>query len=315
VKTIIYLDQNYVSHLTKARLGVKVNLAAYYENLYDALREAVLDNAVVCPVSQFHYAESELDTRLEPEIYRTLEELYRGVEFRWLSSIIRTQVSAALHDYVAMPPPRRPRWRDAFNRNPDRCRAADADPIRHAISSSAVAFVRRLKALHERLREAEPAPALEVQKRFEAQQFIFDSYVAPIAPLLLGTVDLPAVSRLRQLTDLHELHVKLLGRGPSAEEVVAFLRSSEMLSVPFIDIYSSLRAGMVVWGEGRRLKGSDLNDVLIAATVLPYCDVFATDGHMKQLILALKLDKRYDVTVFGSRKADVLQLTSLVRDL
>ena len=72
---------------------------------------------------------------------------------------------------------------------------------------------------------------------------------------------------------------------------------------------------MVVWGEGRKLKDSDLNDVLIASTVLPYCDVFATDGHMKQLILALRLDKRYKVTVFGSRKADVLDLTALVRDL
>jgi len=28
LKTILYLDQNYVSHLTKARLGVKVHLAA-----------------------------------------------------------------------------------------------------------------------------------------------------------------------------------------------------------------------------------------------------------------------------------------------
>jgi len=68
LKTILYLDQNYVSYLTKARLGVKVyaDVAAYYENLYDALREAVQANTIVCPASQFHYSESELDTRLAP---------------------------------------------------------------------------------------------------------------------------------------------------------------------------------------------------------------------------------------------------------
>jgi hypothetical protein len=55
--------------------------------------------------------------------------------------------------------------------------------------------------------------------------------------------------------------------------------------------------------------------MLIAATVLPYVDVLATDGHMKQLIQALKLDRQYGVRVFGSRKADVVALTSLVREL
>ena len=36
MKTIVYLDQNYVSHLTKARLGVKVypDVAAYMAHLY-----------------------------------------------------------------------------------------------------------------------------------------------------------------------------------------------------------------------------------------------------------------------------------------
>ncbi|OGO49023.1 MAG: hypothetical protein A2W34_04385 [Chloroflexi bacterium RBG_16_64_32] len=88
-----------------------------------------------------------------------------------------------------------------------------------------------------------------------------------------------------------------------------------MTAAPFVDVYSSLRAGMVFWGQKRKPKGSDLNDVLIAATVLPYCDVFATDGYIKHLIQALKLDKQYKVRVFGSRKADVGALTSLVREI
>jgi hypothetical protein len=314
LKTILYLDQNYVSHLTKARLGVKVNLAAYYENLYDALREAVEANTIVCPASQFHYSESELDRRLAPEIYRTLEELYCGVEFRWLFSIIRTQVSAALHDYVGVPPPRRPRWREAFNRDPDGCRAAEATPIRHAISSSAAAFVRRLKAFHERLHDVAPVGALEAQKRFEAREFVSNAYLVPYLNLAGGANDVFTSGSLDFLGHLLAVYSELLGRAATNEELIAFLRSRQMLGASFIDICSCLRAAMAL-DRDRKLKASDLNDVLIAATVLPYCDVFATDGHMKQLILALKLDRRYDARVFGSRKADVLALTSLVMEL
>ncbi len=314
VKTILYLDQNYVSHLTKARLGVKVNLASYYENLYDALRDAVRDNAVVCPASQFHYSESELDTRLAPEIYRTLGDLYCGVEFRPFPKIIQAQAAAALRRFLRVRHPRTQKWRDAFTANPRRrydgkMRAIDPD------RSAAARLPPALEALRREQRRSEAVGDVEAQKRFQARQFVFDSYLAPHLNPVRSATDLPAAAGLDLLRPLLRAHRELLGREATNEKMTAFLRSKQMLNAPFVDIYSSLRAGMVVWGEGRKLKGSDLNDVLIAASVLPYCDVFATDGHVKQLILALKLQERYEVTVFGSRKADVLALTSLVRDL
>ncbi len=312
MKTILYLDQNYVSHLTKARLGVKVNLAAYYENLYDALREAVRENAVVCPVSQFHYAESELDPRLAPEIYRTLEDLYCGVECRSFPEIIQTQAAAALRDFLGMRQPRRPKWKDPFNRDPHSRFDGNAEPVDHSRSA---ALSPAIEALHRRRRQSEPGGDVEAQKRFEARQFVFDAYLSPFLNRADGATDALTAPGPDVLRHLLRAYREVAGREAGNEELTAFLRSKHMLGVPFVDIYSSLRAGMAVWGEGRKLRGSDLNDVLIAATVLPYCDVFATDGHVKQLILALKLDKRYEVTVFGSRKADVLALTSLVRDL
>jgi hypothetical protein len=318
LKTILYLDQNYVSHLTKARLGVKVNLAAYYENLYDALREAVRENAVVCPASEFHYSESELDTRLAPEIYRTLGDLYCGVEFRLFLEIMQSQAAAALRAFLRMRHPRRPKWKDAFTRNPHRRFDGKVQAIDPSRSAALAPLSPAITALRDRERRSQPAAQpgadVEAQKRFEARQFVFDAYLLPYLNLAGTAADISAAAGLDLLGHLLRAYREVAGRDATDDELIAFLRSKQMLSVPFVDIYSSLLAAMVL-DRDRKLKGSDLNDVLIAATVLPYCDVFATDGHIKQLILALKLDKRYAARVFGSRKADVLDLTALVRDL
>lgn len=312
MKTILYLDQNYVSHLTKARLGVKVNLAAYYENLYDALREAVQVNAIVCPASQFHYSESELDTRLAPEIYRTLEELYCGVEFRSFPEVVQAQGAAALRDFLALGQPPQPVWREAFTRDPHSRFEGRTKPIDRGGWRALTDISPHAKAFHQR--RGGSVGSLEAQKRFEAREFVFNAYLVPYLNLAGGANGVFTSASLDLLGHLLGVYRELLGRAATNEELIAFLRSKQMLGAPFIDICSCLRAAMALDRE-RRLRGSDLNDVLIAATVLPYCDVFATDGHMKQLILALKLDKRYGVRVFGSRKADVLALTSLVREL
>jgi hypothetical protein len=313
LKTILYLDQNYVSHLTKARLGVKVNLAAYYENLYDALREAVEANTIVCPASQFHCSESELDTRLAPEIYRTLEELYCGVEFRFFPEVVQAQAAAALRDFLGLRQPPRPAWKKAFTKDPHSRFEGKTEPIDRGGWRAFGDISPHTKAFHQRRRES--VGGIEAQKRFEAREFVSNAYLVPYLNLAGGVNDVFTPGSLDFLGHLLGVYRELLGRAATNEELIAFLRSKQVVSAPFVDIYSSLRGGMAVWDRERKLKGSDLNDVLIAATVLPYCDVFATDGHMKQLILALKLDRRYGARVFGSRKADVLSLTSLVMEL
>lgn len=156
---------------------------------------------------------------------------------------------------------------------------------------------------------------LTVQRRNEAEQFIFNTYLVPFLSLAMGNVDIFTVSSLDFMGHLLRVYQGLLGRKPTSLETVSFLKSPQMHAVPFIDVYSSLRAGMVLWFQDRRPKGSDLEDLLIAAMVLPYSDVFATDRYVKDLAQRLKLDKQYNVSVFGGRKADVLALKALARTL
>jgi len=236
------------------------------------------------------------------------------VEFRGFVDVIQAQTTAALCHYLGVSREQEFEWTQAFSKDPYSPFDGTAQPIHHTVSQDFAAYSRAMKAVYVTPRELAPAATLQQHKRSEALQFIFHAYLQPYLNFARGDTDIITVGGLDFMDDLFLVYSDLLGRPPTAEETVAFLQSKQMVAVPFVDVYSSLRAAMALDRE-RKAKGSDLNDVLIAATALPYCDVFATDGHMKHLIVALKLDKRYNVAVFGSRKADVLALTSLIRDL
>jgi len=317
LKTIIYLDQNYLSNITKARLGTNFypKVPSHYLDLYSALREAVGRDLMVCPVSSFHRTESELDTRLELEIYGTLSELYCGTELRNYPEILQEQTKTALYEFLGKRDTEtKARWHEAFESNPHISSQSPAPRLR-APGATFATGTRAVKVYHEQEREPQAVGDLAKQKRFEACQLIFWLYLRSGCLFALGDNDLDTVFMLQYQARLSQEYSDLLGRKPTAFETAHFLASDQMRAAPFIDVYSSLRAGMVVWGAERRPKGSDLNDVFMAATILPYCDVFATDGYIKSLTQRSKLDTKYKLLVFGSHKADVLALTSYVRQL
>jgi hypothetical protein len=80
---IVYLDQNYISNITKARLGMIPNDSAkeFWISLFKDLKNAVVANKIACPSSQFHQEESSFDRRLELEINKTATQLSYGLEF------------------------------------------------------------------------------------------------------------------------------------------------------------------------------------------------------------------------------------------
>jgi hypothetical protein len=317
VKTVIYLDQNHVSYITKARLGTTLYPAIpeYWRDLYEVLVNAVESNVAVCPVSSFHYSESELNPTLFPEILRTMERLYCGVRVRDFHHVLQMQAVEALSDFLDVAEDARPDLEGPFSGDPNAPVPEHPEPLHLVGSGFFKDLSREIKRYHEAQKEAKPVGNFAQQKRVESSQFLFDAYIRPLLDVAARGLDMFTLAGLDLPVELTRVHRRLLGREPTVKEVVKFLKSPRMAAAAFVDVYSSLRAGMVITGQNRKQKGSDLNDVLIAATVLPYCDVFATDGHIKQLIVALKLDSRYDVRVFGSRKADVVALKSLVREL
>ena len=317
MKTIIYLDQSYVSNFTKARLGVKVYPdIAHYRDLNSALREAVHGNVSVCPISTSHVDESLLDTRLALGYCRTIAELSYGTELLFWGDILQVQVIEALHRYLGVQPPATaPAWKKAFNKDPHRHFHPLSDAMRTSTAEAFVDLHRGAKILHEREGVPPPIGDFREQKRGEAFITLREFYVRLWENILRGNLGVLATAGWQALPKLTHVYFALTGRKPGLDPLLRFFASEEAINVPFVDICSSLRAGMVIWGQKRKSKGSDLNDVLIAAAVLPCCNVFTTDRYVKDLVHTLKLDKQYNVSVFSPRMADVLALTKVVRAL
>ena len=112
-------------------------------------------------------------------------------------------------------------------------------------------------------------------------------------------------------SDLFRAYAEFTGAEDDGLRIGEFLRSEQMAQTPFIDIYSSLVAEMVVSGQDRNPKGSDLEDVLGISTVLPYCDILTTDKGMKHLVRQLGLDRQYNSQVFSAAESDIAALSSL----
>lgn len=84
--TVVYLDQNYLSNMAKARLGFPMNRvdSDFWRSLFEDPKAAVLADKIACPESQFQRKEARLDRRIERAVTRIIDELSWGLEFnRW----------------------------------------------------------------------------------------------------------------------------------------------------------------------------------------------------------------------------------------
>src|SRR5260370_12691262 len=92
-KLLVYLDQNFLSGISKA--GINDKVLSEFKEIYELLRQGFVDEKLVVPGSLLHDIESSLATHLKDRIvtyqhYLGQVRLYRPDEIR------NTQTSAAL---------------------------------------------------------------------------------------------------------------------------------------------------------------------------------------------------------------------------
>ena len=94
---IIYLDQNYISNMTKTRLNLLHNSSdkAFWTSLFNDLQGSVIANKLACPSSEFHQEESSIDRRIELELNKTIAQLSFGLELKPWDEILHTQIEYA----------------------------------------------------------------------------------------------------------------------------------------------------------------------------------------------------------------------------
>ena len=116
--TIVYLDQNYLSNMAKARLRRNKDESRFWLSLFDDLRVAVLTDKIACPESQFQRKEARLDGRIEETVGRIIDELSWGLEFNPYEAILRAQIEHAAYRFLGKSPPPMEAWSTAFKSDP-----------------------------------------------------------------------------------------------------------------------------------------------------------------------------------------------------
>jgi hypothetical protein len=306
-KTIIYLDQNFVSNMAKARFTNDLNRAgrnAEFEALYDHLKGLVDHDKAICPESIFHQLETEQlnhkDGDLLTGIQTVVANLSRGVCFRYPLKTFSFQVFKAARSFLNLPPEERPDWQDAFTANPY-ARMED----------------QRLQKRRSWQIEVFPLKPTQYMSDREAEKLSRDSKQTRIEKQKDGVLQLVYGDRIDDLST-GEAAVDLLDywrREEAPEELLPqFLKSQEIRSCPFIDIHCTLQAALG-YDPRRNAREGDALDTSMVATAVPYCEIVATSGDMLALFEQTGLNRRYLAHVFSDRRNGIQELNRFLDDL
>jgi len=269
-----------------------------WTSLFQRLRELVHASKVICPYSTFHTLEATSAIQSWPERYITIGELWGGLRFRDWENILELQVRWAHERWLGMPisESQVKRWSVAFGRNPHA-----RIPQRYftdTIVPADALFIPPTSEHPWRAKKAEFVSDIEqilVQRRQRG----------------IGIRDFEEEQRL-EASDLVQTFIRnWWGASKSSNEISIgsdFWGSKEIVMIPWVNIFSSIWAGILVHEPHRVPKPGDMSDVPILATVLPYCDIVTTDKNMKAVIVRLGLDENYDAEVFSAKREDASSL-------
>lgn len=285
------------------------SLAPEFFPLWETLLQRIQDASLVCPFSTYRRTESELTDRTsEREIYRTANQISGGVSFQDYSHIVQHQMNRALSSYL-LGSESETDWTEGFDKDPQVHR--DQWEELRPSGGRFVNWTNWVREYHETRGDDPPVGNFDKQKAFEAAQLIESLYILPMAEYFAGRGNLFSYFMIEFPASLSQQYDRLSGDPPSVEAGVRFaifLKSSTAASIPFVDIQSTLRAGMLLSAPERRISGTDLQDVQAASALLPYSDVFTCDSYMKDLIARTGLSEKYGSVVFGGRVRDTAAL-------
>jgi len=334
--TIVYLDQNYLSSMAKARLGSLKNQDdhKFWLSLFNELKAAVLADKIACPELEFQRDEAEFDKRIEYAVWQVICELSLGLEFLPWETILELEIEDAAFKFLGKNPPRRRSWQSAFKSNPqdpaESRMTCNAFGIKHRIEvfisppKEAVDHDRQLKRRWEdTARSLLKQPTfgdwhkeLLVQKSAFIDRLLGPSVFNMIAKQEASDNLLDKLVAVRNMSKLKERLTRLGEIGITVHNMADFFNSGELLNAPFIDVFCSINTVIVQSYKSRKPRGGDLRDAAILATVLPYCDVITTDRFMKEILVnRLRFNRTHDCEVFSACKEDRLAFQELVRGL
>lgn len=327
--TIVYLDQNYLSNMAKARLGSIEKQAdiGFWLSLFDDINKAVLNDKIACPRSSFHRYEAMFDRRLEDAIRCVIDELSWGLKFRPSGPyelILESQIEDAAREFLGKQPEKREPWTIAFESDPqapvesrmhDILGSKGRISVHLSLSDEIVEHDRQLKSRYveeeDKYRKLDDA----LRRTYDIDVFLYEK-MSFVSSHFLPRQAIISIDKHRQLTRLWEGLARVGIELSDTTLAADFLESDELLNIPYIDIFCSANAAIIEHFPDRKCKGSDLYDVEILASTLPYCDVVTTDSFMKEILVKiLHFDGKYKAKIFSATKVDRLAFQKFVKEL
>ena len=171
-KPIVYLDQNWLSEITKAHIDDRrsVDEMCFIE-LTTVLQEGVASDRFAVPMSMFHEAEGSLSSDLDTSLRSVTSLMGRGLTFNSHSDISHEQLKEAAMSFAGLDVPQRPWWTIPFNKDPD-TPAIDSDFVAPTLE----VYLRLDTLIDEGRRLRNEVGAIQYWKYKEARRTLQNSY-------------------------------------------------------------------------------------------------------------------------------------------
>src|SRR5713226_5967847 len=284
-KLLVYLDQNFLSGMSRADADEKVR--PEFKEVYELLHQGFVDEKLMVPSSLLHDIESSLATHLKDRIvtyqhYLGQVRLYRPDEIR------NTQTIAALDRFMGRTPEDHLQPKAAFLDHPDQRVerfdiSVDSHLERHNFRQRRHRTAKELEKLRQRLLKGKVTydQQLKVEQETQRDQFV-QTYCS-----FCGTVS-----------------------EEKRKELTAFTKSSDFTSTPLLRIEAHLFASILTRKPTRQIKPSDGTDIDALSAYAPYMDVVCTDAFMADQLRDIA--KEYGITLFHAKTSSLRELKAFL---
>jgi hypothetical protein len=285
-KLLVYLDQNFLSGMSRADVNEKVR--PEFREIYELLHQGFVDEKLVVPSSLLHDIESSLATHLKDRIV-SYQHYLGQVRLRRPDEIRNTQSIAALDRFMDRTSEDLLRPEGAFLDHPDQPVerfgiSVDSHLETYNFRQRRHRTANELERLRQRLLKGKVTyhQQLEVEQETQREQFVqtYCSFCGPISE-----------ERRKELT--------------------AFTKSTDFTSIPLLRVEAHLFASILTRKPTRQIKTSDGTDIDALSTYAPYMDVVCTDAFMADQLQGIA--KEYAITLFHAKTGSLHELKAFLQ--
>jgi len=286
-KLLVYLDQNFLSEMSKADINEKVR--PEFKELYELLHQGFMDEKLVVPSSLLHDIESSLAIHLKDRI-NSYQHYLGQVRLRRPDEIENAQVDTTLCRYMGRESTDVLNPRTVFLDDPDqRVKQfginVDAHWETHNFRQTRHSTAKKLEALRQRCLRSKITYNQQVKVERETQK--------------------------KEFIEIYERYSKPLSE-EKRTELMAFTESAGFAAIPLLRIEAHLYATILTRMATREIKPSDTTDIKVLSAYLPYMDVVCTDAFMAEQLRDFA--KEYDVTLFHGKTTSLRDMKTFLEE-